>query len=170
MIERGALLSECRRYRYHLWRPAGDGDKRCVFVGINPSTADEVDDDPTIRKCVGFARRWGFGAIDMVNLFAWRSTDQNGLLKAPDPIGPKNDETLADVFGRADRIVWAWGNGKSAGVRRLIGDRMRRGHLYVFAIKKSCQVGNLGLTGEGAPKHPLMLGYKTKFVPTTNSR
>jgi hypothetical protein len=68
-MTKGAVLSDCRRYRYRLWRCWGDGNHRVAFVGINPSTADEVDDDATIRKCVGFAKRWGFSALDMVNLF-----------------------------------------------------------------------------------------------------
>ncbi len=80
MLESGAHLSPCRQYRYRLWRDWDPGAGRCVFVGLNPSTADEHTDDPTIRKCVGFAKRWGFGAIDMVNLFAYRSTSPKGLL------------------------------------------------------------------------------------------
>jgi hypothetical protein len=71
----GATFSKDRRYRYRLWRSWGDPELRCVFVGLNPSTADESNDDPTIRKCVGFAKLWGFGAVDVVNLFAFRSTD-----------------------------------------------------------------------------------------------
>ena len=160
-MDRGARFSDCRRYRYHLWRVWDEQLPRCVFVGVNPSTADELKDDPTIRKCIGFARRWGFGAIDMINLFAYRSTDQLALLKARDPIGPGNDGAFDLVLGGAGRIVWAWGRGKSAGVRRFIDARVR--HPKWYPVPRQCEVGCLGRTDDGYPRHPLMLAYTTEF-------
>jgi hypothetical protein len=166
---KGAILSdESPRalYRYRLWREWGDPRSRCVFVGINPSTADAVEDDQTIAKCIGFARRWGFGALDMVNLFAWRDTDQRGLLNTLDPIGRENDCRLLQAFDTASRIVLAWGAGKTASVRRLIEARAVRESKMLFSYGDA-ERGSLGTTAEGFPRHPLMLGYSTPFVPWT---
>lgn len=153
----GAILDPDRSYRYLLWRSWGSRDHRCVFVGLNPSTADEGRDDPTIRKCVGFAKRWGFGAIDMVNLFAWRSTDPSGLLSAPDAAGYDNDDVLAEVIARAHRVVWAWGR-HNARVRRLVHARTAG-----WSFFPGCEAGTLGRSQDGSPRHPLMLAYATRF-------
>lgn len=157
----GATFSSDRRYRYRLWRWAmGSPEHRVVFVGLNPSKADEVDNDTTISKCVEFARRWGFGAIDMVNLFALVSTDPSGLLTAADPIGPGNDEVLADAFDNAHRIVWAWGSHNRA-VNALVQKRIS-GSPWLN-IRKRCEVGTLGHTQDGSPRHPSRLAYATRF-------
>jgi hypothetical protein len=161
----GARLSVDRLYRYRLWRCWGDGNHRVAFVGINPSTADESKDDATIRKCVGFAKRWGFGALDMVNLFAWRDRDQLGLLSSPDPVGPENDATLAEVLHMASRVVYAWGPGKSVAVRQLVRVRVQS-HGWcnaVMAAPGRCEIGRLSETKDGSPGHPLMLPYATTF-------
>lgn len=159
----GATLSDDRKFRYHLWRSWGDREHRCAFIGINPSTADERKDDHTIRKCIGFAKRWGFGAIDMINLFAWRSTDQLKLLDVMMPVGPDNDAFLHMTCSHANRVVYAWGAGKSAGVRSLIRDRVPRVHDVVGDYANI--IGTLGRTAEDFPQHPLMLAYATKFEP-----
>jgi hypothetical protein len=162
-FDAGATFSPCRRYRYQLWRSWGDRASRCVFVGLNPSTADESHDDPTIRKCVGFAARWGFGAVDVVNLFAWRSRDPRCLLDAaPDHIGEDNDEALAATFRSARRIVWAWGS-HSARVRRLVRARVSEDAWRSLPCKARL-VGTLGRTKDGSPRHPLMLAYSTFFL------
>jgi hypothetical protein len=135
-------------------------------VGINPSTADETTDDATIRKCIGFAKRWGFGSLAMVNLFAWRDRDQLGLLSALDPVGPDNDLSLAETFADARRIVYAWGPGKSPAVGRLVRARIQsRGWRSAStAASGRCEVGRLSETKDGSPGHPLMLPYETPFV------
>jgi hypothetical protein len=159
---RGALFSPCARYRYHLWRSWGDIGHRCVFVGLNPSTADATKDDPTVRKCVGFAKRWGFGALDLVNLFALRSTSPKGLYELGlDPVGLENDETLERVFKNAHRIVWAWGQ-HNARVRKLVSTRLGAW----CAVQERCEVGTLGRAKDGSPRHPLMLAYTSKFEST----
>lgn len=155
----GATLSACRKYRYRLWRAWGDRENRCVFVMLNPSTADESENDPTIRKCIGFAKRWGFGAIDVVNLFAWRDTDPTGLLSAADPVGPDNDDHIASAIGDARRVVWSWGK-HDPRVRRLITNRTM---CWSFAPEKA-EAGTLGRNGDGSPRHPLMLAYATPFA------
>ncbi len=94
-MTRNAHLSICRRYRYALLRRWGEG-KNAMFIGLNPSTADETADDPTIRRCVSFAKAWGFGGLCMANLFAYRATNPADMLMQADPIGPDN----AEVSGR----------------------------------------------------------------------
>lgn len=86
-VQRDAHLSPCRRYRYALWRRWGDGP-HAMFIGLNPSTADETADDPTIRRCIAFARAWGYGALCMANLFAYRATQPADMLAQDDPVGP----------------------------------------------------------------------------------
>jgi hypothetical protein len=164
-LDSGASFSACRTYRYRLWRSWGPRDRRCVFVGLNPSTADESRDDPTIRKCVGFAKRWGFGAVEVVNLFAYagaQSTDPRSLLGVSDPIGPENDAALRTAFRDANRIVWAWGR-HDPRVRSLVQARVAsprwpgRGH--------RCETGCLGRSQDGSPRHPLRIAYATRFEP-----
>jgi hypothetical protein len=132
-------------------------------VGLNPSTADESRDDPTIRKCVGFARRWGFGAIEVVNLFAYagtRSTDPRSLLSVADPVGPCNDEALRAAFRGAARIVWAWGR-HDARVRSLVEERLASASWLNKG--RRCETGCLGRLRDGSPRHPLRIGYATRF-------
>lgn len=80
-----------------------------MFVGLNPSTADELLDDPTIRRCVAFARSWGYGALCMTNLFAFRATDPDVMKSADDPVGPENDQHLQDLANGASVVIAAWG-------------------------------------------------------------
>ena len=80
-----------------------------AFIGLNPSTADEINDDPTIRRCIGFARRWGFGGMYMLNVFAYRSTNPRELRAATDPVGPRNDAALLTTSRRCDMVVACWG-------------------------------------------------------------
>ena len=115
-----------------------------MFVGLNPSTADEARDDPTIRRCVGFARDWGFARLDVVNLYAFRSTDPRALWRAGDPVGPENDLVLAHVLGRADFVLAAWG----VHARQ---ERVRD----VASILGRLRLHALGVTNAGAPRHPL---------------
>jgi hypothetical protein len=163
-LDAGAVFSECRRYRYRLWREWDLTKGRVCFVGVNPSVADELLDDHTIRKEVGFAKRWGFGALDKVNLFGWSDTDQRGLLTAPDPVGEENDCRILQAFDRADRIVLAWGSGKTAAVRKLITARIQAEAQTLYGYGNA-ERGTLGETADGFARHPLMLAYATPFVP-----
>ncbi|WP_369501657.1 DUF1643 domain-containing protein [Rhodanobacter sp. FW106-PBR-LB-1-21] len=141
-------MSPCGRYRYLLRRqlcPAGT--RVCLFVMLNPSTADATMDDPTIRRCAGFARAWGFDWLHVVNLFAWRATDPLALRTARDPVGPENDVHLQAEVVRADRVVFAWGRhggylGRGQAVREALAFR---------------QVHVLGQNADGSPKHPLCM-------------
>lgn len=148
-IDRGAVISRCRRYRYQLTRIWDDRLSTVVFVGLNPSTADANIDDPTVRRCVGFAREWGFGALILVNLFALRSTDPSGLYAARAPIGPDNDHWIRLAGSNAELVVAAWG---------VHGELHGRGR-YVRALFPRLMC--LGRTREGHPRHPLYLSKDT---------
>ncbi len=127
---------------------------------LNPSTADGQGDDPTIRKCVGFAQRWGYDRMKVVNLFAYRATDPRVLLSLPerdDPFGVRNQEIIDDAAFNSHLIVCAWGaHGHHLGQdKTVLGwlDRCTSRHLHIF-----------GLTKDGHPRHPLMIGYDTPLV------
>lgn len=147
-----AVFSDDRIYRYTLEREFGGGP-RLMVIGLNPSTADEVQDDPTIRRCIGFARRWEMGQLVMTNIFAFRSTYPSRLYSdTADPIGQDNDEYLFEEAQKADMIVAAWGahgvlGGRDEYVRWLLGE---------FTLM--C----LGRTLNGQPKHPLYLNAATE--------
>ena len=139
-----ATISACGTYRYTLDRWWGNDGVSAVFVMLNPSTADADQDDPTIRRCLGFARAWQCDYLTVVNLFALRSTDPAALLAHPDPIGPENDDAIMKAVACADYVVAAWGvhgsiRGRGVAVRQLILKPLR------------C----LGLTKSGHPRHPL---------------
>lgn len=147
-----AELSACRRYRYALWRRWSDGHKTVLFIGLNPSTADAARDDPTVRRCVGFAKHFGFDAMALANLFAFRATKPKALLRASDPIGPANDRWLAQLAQQAELVVAAWGS----------SCRMSQRGAAVIAM-----LGNvycLGTTRAGFPRHPLYLHRDTSLM------
>lgn len=158
--EYGARFSADRRYRYRLWRNWGTLDNCCVWLLLNPSTADEMAPDPTVTKCMRFARRWGYSGITVVNLFALVSTDPKGLLKVADPVGPGNDAAIDEAVRDARRIVLAWGT--HAPVRKLIRERET---FRTFDYR----AGTLGRNADGTPRHPLMLAYDTPFEPLGSS-
>jgi len=106
-LDAGALLDEDGLYRWRLWRLWDASRPRLLWVLLNPSTADARDDDPTLRRCVGYAVRWGYGAVDLVNLFALRSTDPRALRSAADPIGYANDAHIAVAVQAADLVLCA---------------------------------------------------------------
>ena len=108
-IESGAGFSLCRTWRYKLWRRWSSAGPTVAFIGLNPSTADELNDDPTIRRCIGFARHWGFGGMYVLNVFAFRSTNPRALRGAADPVGPRNNAALLTTCRRCDMVVACWG-------------------------------------------------------------
>ena len=143
-MRRSAEFSPCRRYRYALRREWGEG-KPVVFIGLNPSTADERFDDPTIRRCIRFSQDWGFKRLVMANLFAFRATDPKVMKRQDDPIGPDNDRVLQQLAGEAGMLVAAWGvHGKH--VQRDQAVRRMLPNLHC-----------LKLTLNGMPAHPLYL-------------
>ena len=144
-MEKHALLSDCQSYRYNLLRIWDAGKPRVMFIGLNPSTADQQNDDPTLVRCMGFARDWGYGGVCMANLFAWRCTDPKELFMARDPVGPNNDHWLEELAKSADLIIAAWGNQGS-----MLGraDRVR---------SRLSGLNYLKMNRSGQPAHPLYL-------------
>lgn len=158
-IRREAEFSLCQRYRYSLTR-RWSGAPLLVFVMLNPSTADMIDDDPTIRRCMGFGRSLGAGGIHVVNLFALRSTDPKGL-RVAEPIGPHNDRAIRDAAHEARRrkspVICAWG--ASPFVRGR--DREVLELLASARVQPMC----LSITKSGAPAHPLYLRGDLTPIP-----
>lgn len=147
LVHKSAEFSPCRRYRYLLSRKWGDG-LRVAFIGLNPSTADETQDDPTIRRCIGFAKAWGYGGLWMLNLFAFRATLPKDMKAAIDPVGPENDEFIYRVAKRSALVVAAWG----------VHGRYRNRSVEVAGVLGMAgPVHCLGVTQDGSPKHPLYL-------------
>jgi hypothetical protein len=146
-----AVISADGRYRYALTRDTGQlgAEGTVLFVMLNPSTADANVDDPTIRRCLAFARRWGYAGLTVGNLFALRATDPSELARAADPIGPNDDEWLDRLAARATEIIAAWGAHKLA-VSRARDVLPRLEH---YCGTASC----IGQTRALAPRHPLFV-------------
>ena len=163
-MERDAVISPCGLYRYSLTRRWASGAP-VLFVMLNPSTADATIDDPTIRRCVGFARAWGAPAIEVVNLFAYRATDPVDLAAARlgglDIVGPENDLHIAAAAERTSSCVVAWGAHAEA-IQRA-GDVWR-------LLAERVSVHALGITKAGAPRHPLYLRADSKPLPYRSAR
>ncbi len=139
----GAVFSAKRTFRYALWRNWDSSRPKIVFVGLNPSTADEDQDDPTIRRCISFAHTWGYGGVLVGNLFAFRATRPADLKKAPMPIGRDNNKWLDSMIVVSGRVLACWGNhGSHLSQDRLFVDRYP--DLYCLAVNST-----------GAPVHPL---------------
>lgn len=159
----GAVFSSCRTYRYRLDRWWSDGD--CVvWVMLNPSTADASINDATIRKCIGFSKRWGYGRMVVVNLFALRSTDPTALARNTDAVGVQNDFCIAKALESAAEVVVAWGCQQHMRSEYL---RLRPQQLAILInkIRPDVEVSCLGWRKDGAPRHPVVLSYDTKRQP-----
>lgn len=153
-----AVISPCGSYRYVLSR-SWSFEPIVTWVMLNPSTADAMADDATIRKCVGFAKRWGFGGIRVVNLFAWRSRDPLALVDLPDPYGPEYGKHFDGAINTSSLVVAAWGCESTLKKKALLIQRatMTRTGLLGLTVPVVC----LGMTKAGTPYHPLTLGYDT---------
>lgn len=150
-----AVISECGNYRYRLER-TWDSDKPAVaFVMLNPSTADASEDDPTVRRCIAFARSWGYGRLIIGNLFALRSSDPLILKVHPEPVGPFNDLHLLQIAKDAEEVVCAWGAHGSLRARDDEALRFLSGKRTV-ALKR---------TNDGSPGHPLYIKSTAERLP-----
>jgi len=158
MVTMNAQLSSCGSYRYELARCWDPCAPPLTFIMLNPSTADASADDPTIRRCMGFARREGLGGIVVVNLYAYRATFPVDMLAAADPVGSANDAHLVAALASARRqdapVVAAWG-------AKANPDRVRQ----VCALEGFEGVLCLGVTNAGHPRHPLYVPADTPFTP-----
>jgi len=146
-----AVYSDCEAYRYTLtrvWEPEG---RRALFVMLNPSTATEMQNDPTVERCERRARALGFGAFRVTNIFAYRATDPRVMRAADDPVGPGNDAAIAESAPWADQIICAWGTH---------GAHLGRGPEVEALLRATGRpLWHLGLSKAGHPKHPLYIAY-----------
>ncbi len=170
----GAIFSDCKVYRYALHRIWDRTKPLMVFVMMNPSTANDVDDDPTIRRCMSFAKREGYGGISVKNVFALRSPYPKSLLEIDDPFGPENEQHLLNACLDArvlvpnvegwpeakawPKIVVAWGN-------RFGGARLEKWYDKAVDALRGLTVYCLGTNAGGEPKHPLYVHGKTPLIP-----
>ena len=150
-----AVYSDCETYRYRLervWAPGG----KLLFVMLNPSTATELQNDPTVERCERRARALGFGGFAVANIFGFRATDPKLMRAAADPVGPGNDAAIRALAAAADWIVCGWG---------LHGAHLGRGAAVAAALRlQGAELFHLGLTMAGAPKHPLYISYASQPV------
>ncbi len=148
-VEKSAIMSRCGHYRYLLSRNWDGSLPIVAFIGLNPSTADHRNDDPTTRVCINYAKRWGYGGLFLANLFSYRSTDPDNLYSVDDPIGPRADRYLSQIVKEADLVICCW---TSRGA--LMG---RDREVYRKIPDPHC----LAILGDGSPGHPL---YKSALL------
>ena len=163
-LRSSAVFSDCGKYRYLLTRKVGPNDRAACFIMLNPSMADADRDDPTIRKCLGFARRWGCGWLIVANLFALRATNPAELRRARDPVGPLNRRWIQEAVKctiraghAADQglVICAWGT---------VGSYALQDRVVLRWIESVCTPLTLGLTQNGSPRHPLYVPYGAEPV------
>ncbi len=165
---KSANFSPCRTWRYTLHRSWADkplfgpiSQGNVMFIGLNPSTADEVNNDPTVRRCIGYARAWGYGSLIMTNIFAFRATYPSDMKAAVDPVGPENDKWLIECASEAALVVAAWGNdGAYRSRSRQVVEMMDRARLQLMCLR---------ITKVGEPEHPLYLPGKLRPTPFAGS-
>jgi len=163
-----AIISECGKYRYRLSRQWDGGHKPCLFIMLNPSTADADKDDPTIRRCINFAKSWGRNELIVVNLFAYRATSPKDMMAADDPVGPENMQHVKEAADYVMHgcelfpdgvgpIVCAWG---------AHGTYMGQDQTVLGWLEDVCATPlAMALTKDGQPRHPLYLGAHLRAVP-----
>jgi hypothetical protein len=154
-----AVISDCGRYRYWLERRIdgvqGKAPGNCVFIMLNPSTADAELDDPTIRRCKGFAQRFGCNRLVVVNVFAFRATKPADLYKAKDPVGPENDDYILKALALPGIKFCAWGANNVFSRDETIA--------RFAARRKDVALLCLGKTKNGSPRHPLYIAADAPF-------
>lgn len=152
-----AVFSPCQKYRYFLRKSATnepDVNNTCLWIMLNPSTATPDRDDPTVRKCQEFARRWGKLNVEVVNLFGLRSTDPRGILAHDDPVGVENINHIHNAIIGAGLIIVAWGSFKHPDLPQLAS--VVHGMVQSNRKRPMC----LGINKDNMPKHPLYVSYK----------
>lgn len=150
----GAEFSSDRKYRYTLWREWDKSKGTVAFVGLNPSTADETRNDPTVRRCINYAKMWGYGKMFMLNIFGFRATDPKVMKAEKSPVGPDNMQKIMDTVKECDLVVGCWGShGVHSEQGRLVWDVLN---------SEGVKVHTFGVTKSGHPKHPLYLSKNLK--------
>ncbi len=152
MTDGWACFSPKGKYRYLLGRRISDSPRRLLFIMLNPSKADANKPDQTITRCTNFARDWGYGTMEVVNLFAFKSTDPTGLWKVKRPIGKRNNAFIRAAIGAADQIVLAWGGDVAKDP-----EFKKRAARVVRMVCKVTRPYHLRLTKTGEPRHPRVL-------------
>ena len=152
----GAVFSECRKYRYLLWRFWDRSRPPLGWIALNPSTADEVKDDPTVSRCIIRSGRLGYGGIVLGNIYGYRATDPAEMERQADPVGMANDAALLHIARFCPVVVCAWGNHATIGRQELVVGMLR-------AMQKPPTLKHLGMTKTGRPKHPLYIGYSKEL-------
>ena len=149
-----AEYSICGLYRFRLTRTWDRSGRHALFIMLNPSTATEIKNDPSVERCERRARALEFGSFTVCNLFAYRSTNPKKLKEVGDPNGIGNDEAIESSSDSADIIVCAWGNH---------GAHLNRGKFVESMLRDNgCDLHHLGITAQGFPKHPLYVSYSVK--------
>jgi hypothetical protein len=147
-----AVYSNCELYRYSLTRSWDNSAKKVLFIMLNPSTATEIQNDPTVERCERRAKALGYGAFKVCNIFAYRSTDPKIMRLQKDPIGPENDKIIIKSANWSNNIICAWGTN---------GSHLNRGKKIEALLRvKNFTLTHLGLSKDGHPKHPLYISYK----------
>ncbi|WP_199313846.1 DUF1643 domain-containing protein [Leptolyngbya sp. FACHB-671] len=155
-LKTGATFDPTGTYRYSLWREWDANAPKVGFIMLNPSSADAEKNDPTIRRCISFAQFWGYGCLEVVNLFAYRATHLKDLLQATDPIGDKNDRYLNAAMQTAEMLVVAWGNW---------GSLNQRDQAVLQLVSEHRHVCCLSVNRSGQPRHPLYVRSDTYPMP-----
>jgi hypothetical protein len=152
-MNKTAVLSDDNIYRYQLSRIWDEEKPKILFIMLNPSTADEFVEDPTIRRVITYAKDWGYGGVYVGNLYAFRSTDPKGLKCIADPIGPENINHIQTLISLVDKVIYAWGNEQTEPdwLKKIVATP------YCIEISK-----------KGIPKHPLYL--KKCLIPQIYKR
>ena len=145
-LSSGAVITG--NYRYLLWREWNSSNKTVSFITLNPSRADAQNNDPTITHCINFAKFWGYGRLEVVNLFAYRTSKPTLLKQAVEPIGKDNDRYILESVEKSDRVILAWGNHGTWLKQDLYTLKLLKNHNHLYS---------LGITKRGCPRHPLYL-------------
>ena len=155
MNSNGAVFSKCNGYRYVLWRKWDESKPQVMFIGLNPSTADQTNNDPTISRCINYAKSWGFGSIYMVNIFSYKTTYPKELQSATKPIGQETNDWIKKIYDSSEMCIAAWGNNGQFLNR---SDEIRKMLPKMHCLKK---------TKSGEPSHPLYLKASLKPIAYT---
>lgn len=146
---KGAIIDKTGNYRYSLWRIWDTEKPKVTFIMLNGSTADANNDDPTLRRCIGYAKAWGYGSLEVVNLFGYRTTFPSELRKAKDPFGPENDSYILKALRDSAMVIAAWGTN---------GTFKKQDKHVLGLLKNNCvEPYCIDISKNGMPKHPLYL-------------
>ncbi len=147
----GAVITG--NYRYLLWREWDSDSKTVSFIMLNPSRADASLNDPTITRCINFANSWGYGRLEVVNLFAYRTSQPSLLKQVAEPIGKDNDSYILKTAHNSDQVILAWGNHGAWQKQDLYVLQLLKNHTHLYCF---------GVTKKGCPRHPLYLPSTSK--------